>query len=210
VTARLLIFAKTPRLGRVKRRLAAELGTVAAWRFQRHVHGAVLGRLAADPRWRATLFVTPDRFAAAGRFWPPAISRAPQGQGDLGARMMRAFRALPDGPAVLVGSDIPELRAAHVARAFTHLRRHDAVFGPARDGGYWLVGLRHPRRHADLFQGVRWSGPHALSDTAANIRPGHRVAYLDPLEDIDDAAAHARWRARVRSGRSPDAPGAGA
>ena len=196
MTRRLLIFAKAPRLGRVKRRLAAELGAVAAWRFQRDTLGVEIRRLAADPRWRCTLFVTPDRFAAAGRFWPPAMSRAPQGQGDLGMRMMRAFQAQPGGPAVLVGSDIPELQAAHVAWAFALLGRHDAVFGPARDGGYWLLGLRRPHLHPGLFHGVRWSSPHALSDTAANLGRRHKAAFLDPLEDIDDAAAYARWRAR--------------
>ncbi len=194
---RLLILAKAPRLGQVKRRLAAEIGAIPAWRFQREALAVALRRLAADPRWRCTLFVTPDRWAAGGRLSPPSIPRAPQGQGDLGARMMRAFRAEAGGPAVLVGSDIPELRAEHVARAFALLGSHDAVFGPALDGGYWLVGLRWPHRHPGLFRGVRWSGPHALADTAANLGRRHRVAYLDTLEDIDDAAAHARWRARA-------------
>ena len=99
MTRRLRIFAKAPRLGQVKRRLAAELGAVAAWRFTRESLAAELGRLAADPRWRCTLFVTPDRFAAGGRFRSPSIPRAPQGPGDLGARMARAFRAQPGGPA---------------------------------------------------------------------------------------------------------------
>ena len=195
---RLLIFAKAPRLGQVKRRLAAEIGVVAAWRFQREALATALGRLACDPRWCCTLFVTPDRFAAGGRLSPPSIARAPQGGGDLGARMMRAFRAEAGGPAVLVGSDIPELRAEHVARAFALLGSHDAVFGPAWDGGYWLVGLRRRPVQPELFRPVRWSTRHALADTIANLGTGYDYALLETLVDIDDAAAMERWLARRR------------
>ena len=68
------------------------------------------------------------------------------------------------------------------------------MFGPAVDGGYWLVGLRrHPRR--DPFRGVAWSGPQALAETLANLR-GVQVAMLETLEDVDDGADYARWRAR--------------
>jgi hypothetical protein len=95
-----------------------------------------------------------------------------------------------------VGSDIPGVRAADVAAAFRALDgRADAVFGPAEDGGYWLVGLG-PRRPRDPFRGVRWSGPHALADTLANCR-GRRVALLRRLRDVDDAADLAAWAGRA-------------
>jgi glycosyltransferase A (GT-A) superfamily protein (DUF2064 family) len=81
-----------------------------------------------------------------------------------------------------------------VAQAFAALGAHDAVFGPAGDGGYWLVGLRRRPRVPDPFRGVRWSTPHALADTLANLRPRERVAMLERLEDIDDAASYRRWR----------------
>ena len=96
--------------------------------------------------------------------------------------------------AVLAGSDIPDLRPDDIAAAVRALGRADAVFGPATDGGYWLVGLG-PRRPARPFAGVRWSTRHALADTMANFR-GRRVALLRRLQDVDTAEDLARLKAR--------------
>lgn len=191
---RVYLFARAPILGAVKRRLAADIGDPAARRFHRDTTRDVLRRIAADPRWRTTLSVTPDRFAAAGRFWPGRVRRAPQGRGDLGRRMARALRRFPNTPSVIVGSDIPALSAHHIAAAFDALRTHDLVFGPAADGGYWLVGARRPGSLGRLFENVRWSGPHALADTLAGLKPSRRVAFLEVLEDVDDGAGLARLR----------------
>ena len=201
----LIVFAKAPRLGAAKRRLAREAGTLAAWRFYRRNSLDLLRRLGGDPRWGTVLAVTPDRDAAA-RFWPPELPRLAQGPGDLGHRMDRAMRRLPPGPVVLVGSDIPGIRRRHVAEAFRALGRADAVFGPAADGGYWLVGLRRCPRMPQLFEGVRWSSEHALADTLANLPRGMRHALLEELSDVDTAADLARIRASRRS-RAPAAAG---
>lgn len=187
----LIIFTRLPRLGRGKRRLAAHVGPVEAWRLQCLMLTALLRRLGRDRRWKTWLAVTPDRSGP----WPPALGRVGQGRGDLGRRMARVARSMPPGPAVIVGSDIPDLTASHVAKAFAMLGRHDAVFGPAADGGFWLVGLRRRPRFLDPFQGVRWSSRHALADTLANLA-GMRVAMLETLEDLDDGEALARFRAR--------------
>lgn len=199
----LVVFARAPRIGAVKSRLARTIGPVAAWRAYREMTDRVLRRIATDPRWRAWLAVTPDRFAKRGRFWTPPVARMAQGHGDLGARMASALAAFPHRPVVVIGSDIPAIGRDHIARAFAALRHADYVFGPASDGGYWLVGAAPgaPVRH--LFDGVRWSGPHALADTLANIGPPRRHVLLQTLEDIDDAAALARWRAE-KKGSSPD------
>jgi glycosyltransferase A (GT-A) superfamily protein (DUF2064 family) len=106
--------------------------------------------------------------------------------------MRRALAACPAGPAVLVGSDIPALRASDVAEAFRLLGRHDLVFGPAEDGGFWLVGARHPRHLPPVFERVRWSGPDALADTLAGLPRRITVGYAATLEDVDDADAHLR------------------
>ncbi len=191
----LVVFLRAPRLGAVKTRLAADIGAVAAWRFYRGCTARVLRRLGADPRWTCRLGVTPDRFAGAG-FWPSSLGRIAQGQGDLGQRMARTFGRLPPGPAIIVGSDMPELDAGHVARAGLALGRHDAGFGPATDGGYWLIGLarrRPPPR--GLFTGVRWSTGHALADTLASLPAAYRIAFLEQHADIDDGADYRRWRA---------------
>jgi len=115
-----------------------------------------------------------------------------QGGGDLGVRMRRALAANPPGPVVLVGGDIPALAARHVAAAFRLLGGHDLVFGPAEDGGFWLVGARRAPRLPPLFQRVRWSSPHALADTLAELPRWVSVGFIDRLEDVDDGEAYRR------------------
>ena len=78
---------------------------------------------------------------------------------------------------------------------FRALGDHDAVFGPATDGGYWLVGLRRRPFQPRLDGPVRWSTQHALADTVANFDPRVRVAMIETLADIDDGDDLARWRA---------------
>lgn len=189
-----VVFARAPRIGAVKRRLAAGVGDLAAWRFYRDCSALTLRRLGGDPRWQCWLAVTPDAFARAGRFWPSEVPRLPQGCGDLGRRMARALAVMPPGPVIIVGSDIPDLTADRVAAAFAALAGADAVFGPATDGGFWLAGFRRRPLGFDPFRGVRWSGPHALADTRANLDGRMRVRLVDELEDVDEAGAMARWR----------------
>lgn len=193
-----VVFAKAPRLGAVKTRLARDVGRLAAWRFYRQTTLALLRRLARDRRWTTVLAVTPDA-AATAPYWPAGVRRIGQGRGDLGRRMRRAFAALPPGPAVIVGCDIPALRPHHIARAFRALGRAEAVFGPANDGGYWLIGLKRMRATPDLFRDVRWSTSHALADTRRNL--GTRtVVLIDELIDIDTLADLRQWRAEMRAG----------
>ena len=187
----LVLFVRAPRLGVGKRRLARDIGDVAALRFERVMLGLLCRRLVRDRRWRLRLAVTPER-SRHGRRWPPGVKIVGQGGGDLGERMRRALAACPPGPAVLVGSDLPEMRAMHIAAAFRLLGRHDLVFGPAADGGFWLVGARRSPRLPPLFGPVRWSTPHALSDALANLPPGVSVGFAARLDDVDDGAAHRR------------------
>lgn len=175
---RLILFARAPRLGTVKRRLAAGVGALAALRFYRGQLRRLIRQLGRDRRWQFEVATTPDHIR-----WPAGAPLRPQGRGDLGQRMQRALAR--SRRAVLVGSDIPGLGPADIAGAFRALGRADAVFGPAEDGGYWLVGLG-PRRPERPFAGVRWSTEHALADTLANCRR-HRVALLRRLRDVDTA-----------------------
>jgi rSAM/selenodomain-associated transferase 1 len=191
----LVIFVKAPRLGAVKTRLAVELGVLGALRFYRATSTRVVRRLAGDPRWNCWLAVTPDRFARVGRFWPHGVPRMAQGAGDLGARMARPLESLPPGPVVIVGSDVPGITADHVARAFRALGSAHAVFGPAGDGGYWLVGLRRRPARLNPFRAVPWSTDQALARTLANLDGRQKVACLDMLEDVDDMDGWRRWRA---------------
>jgi rSAM/selenodomain-associated transferase 1 len=175
------VFARAPRLGTVKRRLAREVGDRAALAFHRATLGRLLRVLAADRRFATVLAVTPDGAHVAR---PRGVATIGQGAGDLGQRMQRALRRARR--AAVVGCDIPALEAADVAAAFRALGRAHACFGPAADGGYWLVALG-PKRPARPFAGVRWSGPHALADSLANFAH-HRVALLRTLCDVDSVA----------------------
>jgi rSAM/selenodomain-associated transferase 1 len=188
----LILFVRAPRLGAGKRRLAREIGAVAALRFERVMIARLLCRLAPDRRWRLRLAVTPDKARHRAQFWSAAIAVVGQGGGDLGMRMSRALHACAPGPAVLVGADIPALAASHIWAAFRVLGSHDLVFGPAEDGGFWLVGARHPRHLPMLFEGVRWSGPRALADTLAGLPRRITIGFADRLEDVDDADAYRR------------------
>ncbi|MBT5110015.1 MAG: DUF2064 domain-containing protein, partial [Rhodospirillaceae bacterium] len=101
--------------------------------------------------------------------------------------------AASNGPVVLVGADIPDIQPRHIEAAFQKLGSHDAVFGPAADGGYWLVGFRRRPVTPSPFAPVRWSSEHALADTVANFDRRHGVAYCNVLRDIDDGAALADY-----------------
>ncbi len=161
------------------------------------------------PRVMCHLFFAPlappgpeAAFGAAGVAIPPAFRLHPQIGPDLGARMAGAFaEVLGDGTppvrALLIGSDLPLLEEAHLRAAAEALGRADAVFGPAGDGGYYLVGLRAPC--PELFALPRWGGADVLAETLARAEAaGLTVARLDPLPDVDTGADLARVRAHPR------------
>lgn len=179
-----VIFARTPRRGMVKRRLARQVGDAAALQFHRLTLESLMRRLTRDPRWCTVLAVTQGTWR-----WPRGMPRIRQTSGDLGTRMAHAMAAMPSGPVLLVGSDVPGIGRAHIASAFRALAGRDVVFGPAHDGGYWLVGVRRRELLPRLFRGVRWSTEHALADTIANLASGRSHALADLLSDVDDAAA---------------------
>jgi uncharacterized protein len=192
----LVLFVRAPQLGGGKRRLAQAIGDVATVRFERTMVALLLRRLAFDRRWRLRIAVTPDIARRRARRWCCGVEAIGQGRGDLGIRMRRALASCPAGPVVLVGGDIPALAAHHVAAAFRLLGRCDLVFGPAEDGGFWLVGARRPPLMPPMFEQVRWSGPYALADTVAGLSPRVSVGFVDRLEDVDDGETYRRLAPR--------------
>ena len=191
-----VVFAKAPVAGTVKTRLARSIGTAAATDFYRSTLATTVARLRGRAGWSTVLAVTPDSSAAEDALWPGGVARIGQGDGDLGVRM-RAWldRATPDAPVLVVGSDIPEMTADHVAAGFRAIRATPGglVFGPAQDGGFWLVGTDRPPPPG-VFDTVRWSSPHALSDTLANLGAAP-VALVDRLHDIDEVDDYRRFMA---------------
>lgn len=202
----LVIMAKLPVAGRVKTRLAAEIGATEAVRFYRALLSDTVRRLAVGRRWHTWIALTPD--SAVDQFVltaPRSATIIPQGAGSLGERMQRLMDRLPPGPAVIIGSDIPGITRGDIAAGFKVLGSADAVFGPAADGGYWLVGQRRFPRDIKLFNNVRWSSEHALADTLMNV-PNRRVALLRTIADLDEEADYLRWR-RSQASRSSLRPG---
>jgi len=192
----LILFVRAPAYGSGKRRLARDIGDGAALRFERLMLARLLRRFGHDGRWELRIVVAPDRGGHCKRLWPHGIAVIEQGGGDLGERMRHALADCPPGPAILVGTDIPALGAEHIAEAFRLLGRHDLVFGPARDGGFWLVGARRSPRLPPLFGTVRWSTSHALDDTLANLPRRVSVGFAATLEDVDDGEAYRRLAPR--------------
>ena len=178
----LVVMLKDPRAGRVKTRLGRDIGmTAAAWWF-RHQTRALLRRL-RDPRWDIVLAVSPDREGLASRVWQEDLPRLPQGPGNLGDRMARALRATT-GPTLVIGADIPDIQRHHIVAAFGALGRCPSVLGPAPDGGYWSVGLRHPNRAPrSIFHDVRWSSAQARADTEKTLP--QPIAHVATLQDVD-------------------------
>jgi rSAM/selenodomain-associated transferase 1 len=188
----LIVFARAPRLGAVKRRLAAGIGDFAALNFYLRATQTILDRVSRDARWRTVLAMTPDDAAIGHSRWSGSFERLGQQQGNLGQRMERALLRFPSNPVLLIGSDIPDIGASQIAAGFAALGQNDLVFGPADDGGYWLVGARYGSLARGLFENVSWSSPNALADTLANAKQ-RRIALLEELIDIDTADDLARW-----------------
>ncbi len=195
--ATLFIFTKPPHTGISKTRLAADIGRAQARRLNRMSQSRVM-RAAIDPRWHTVLRVAPDH---AARYPDPLWSRAdriePQGPGDLGDRLTRAFASAPTGPVIFIGTDAPDICRADIWRAASLLRRKKGVFGPADDGGFWLLALHKHCGDPAPFEGVRWSTRNAMADVAANLRT-ERLAYLHTLVDLDDGESLKVWKRAPR------------
>ena len=195
----LVVMTKAPVCGAVNTRLVKQIGAVPATALARTLTAGLLRSVSGDPRFRTVLSISPDAavwapFAA----WGAAFERIGQGRGHLGQRMQRIFDRCGQGPLIIVGTDVPFIKRETIAEASRRLRRVDAVFGPAEDGGYWLVGLRRRPKHLAPFETVRWSSPYALADTLKNLR-SQRVAFTATLFDIDTEADYRRYlRERYR------------
>ncbi len=198
---RVIVFVRAPELGRVKTRLAATLGAERALSVYRELLGVTLDTL--RPHADVELRITPDGAAegfgrSLGLELPPDWRIRSQGVGDLGARLSRAVEeafATASGLVVAIGCDCPEITLADVEEAGRLLSGADVVFGPANDGGYWLIGLKRPV--PEVFQGIAWGGPQVLAQSLDQLsRKGLTALLLRPLGDIDTAADWQAWQAR--------------
>lgn len=195
----IVVYAKAPRLGQVKTRLARDLGDVRTLVLYRGLLGRLVRKLRRDPRLALTVFVGPPHLERGVRRLLPPVSTSKQRYRDLGEGMIAAAREVGSrrNTAFVIGTDIPDIEPHHLVRAHAMLRSHDVVFGPSGDGGYWLIGLTASAMRTLDLSVVRWSGPHTLSDSTAGAR-AMRIAYADTLDDIDEIEDYRRWRARTK------------
>ena len=194
--AQVIVFAKRPRSGEVKTRLAAGLGVEMAVQIYRELLTYVVSELSPAEAWDFSLAVTPDDAVDDEEAWPLGAPRRPQGGGDLGHRLERVLAGATQArPVLVVGSDVPRLTARAVQDALDRLAEVDVVLGPSPDGGYWAIGASRPPP-AGWLDGVRWSSPNALEDTLGRaVAAGLEAAVLDLwLEDVDDIDSYRRWR----------------
>jgi uncharacterized protein len=200
-----IVFAKAPRAGHAKTRLIPALGADGAAQLAERLLQHAVAQAVAACVGPVELCVTPDAIDHALRALAERhpVTLSAQGDGDLGQRMARAFERVlrSHRRALLIGTDAPGLDAAYLQRGACALDDADAVFGPAADGGYTLVGLRQPA--PGLFAGMRWSHDQVMAQTRDRIaRLGLRHVELPLLHDIDEPAdlAHvpASWRAGLR------------
>lgn len=196
---RIALMAKAPLPGLAKTRLVPALGETGAAALAARLLAHALQQALDARLGPVTLWTTPDAshpaFVRAG--WL-GVALAVQPAGDLGSRMARVFETgflLGDAPLLLMGTDAPALSAAVLNQAAAELAHHDAVFVPAHDGGYALVGLCVPPAGqaagvlAALFSGMHWSTSRVMADTRTRLAAaGLRHAELPPVHDIDEPA----------------------
>ena len=191
-----ILFARPPRYGCGKTRLARDIGKVATLRFYRNNVNRVLGRLKTMPSIKLSVSLTPDNavFEAVGPHFGD-VPLIPQGYGDLGAKMARALNHRDIGPTVIIGSDIPDISPRYIEEAFKALHSNDAVFGPCEDGGYWLIGLKRLSNTPSHFlKNIEWSTSQALQQSVATLPKQWKVGYISILDDIDTGADLAAWQ----------------
>lgn len=181
----IILFVRHPEQGKVKTRLAREIGDEAALKVYiqllKHTHD-ITAELVCDK------FVFYSESITDTDIWEKGIYYKKEQKGNgLGERMSNAFQELFDNGyqrVIIIGSDCPGLSSSHIQNAFNLLDSFDTVLGPSVDGGYYLLGLNYMVR--ELFQNKHWSTDTVLSDTLANLKQNRLLYSLLPtLQDID-------------------------
>lgn len=193
----MIVFGRYPRPGRVKTRLIPLLGPLGAADLQRRLTERIIDTLLSAGYKVRFDYDGDDRRQVRRWLDRPDLDIVPQNGGDLGRRMAASLDsalARGFGRVVLVGTDLPDITADHIRRAFQALDDHDLVLGPSTDGGYWLVGARKP---VAVFDRMPWGTDGVLARTLDTARQqGLKTTLLDPLSDIDTPDDLKAWRPR--------------
>ena len=178
----IIVFVKNIKLGKVKTRLAKTIGNQAAFEVYSElvkITEEATKKTESDKRiyFSDTIIETK---------WGTHFKAVQEGS-DLGERMKNAFKkGFEDGyeRIVLIGSDLPEISSTHIEQGLQNLKNNEVTFGPAIDGGYYLVGMS--KMHAYVFDNKPWSQPNLLKLTLSELEQKNiSYALLEPLNDID-------------------------
>ncbi|NIS75616.1 MAG: DUF2064 domain-containing protein [Deltaproteobacteria bacterium] len=185
----LIVFAKYPEPGKVKTRLAEDIGAERAATIYSYMAETVINNVSNQGNYRTEIFFDPPDKDKEIRSWlgNTPDSYLPQHGDTLGGRISNAFRTVFSGVsdrAVIIGTDCLDVSADMVRYAFECLENYHSVIGPADDGGYYLLGLN--RYEPEIFQNIDWSTDQVLKQTMGRIKEkGLSLFMLDPLTDID-------------------------
>ena len=181
----LIIFARRPEISIGKSRLKNKIGkSLGANFYYRNLLKTII-KINTDKRINLKLCVTPD---SALLNWPksifPKIRRVPQGPGDIGEKMWRVFSKNPN-KIIIIGSDILNINSRIILNAWKKLYTSNIVFGPAEDGGFWLIGISQSKKIKGLFNNVIWSQHDTLEQVKKNINCSQKISFVKTLKDID-------------------------
>lgn len=181
----LIIFAKNPVLGKVKTRLARETGNEKAFEIY---------KLLLENAYRQTKETDCVKYLFLSdhldkNIFESDFTQYIQSGKDLGERMLNAFKNIFEKDfekAIIIGTDCPELDSEIIHEAFNKLNEYEIVIGPAKDGGYYLIGLKEPDKF--LFENIKWSTGEVLNETIKKIKSaGKNFFLLKELNDIDES-----------------------
>jgi uncharacterized protein len=190
---KVLIFTRYPKAGRVKSRLIPALGAKGAQSLHRRMTEHTLQRLDGFDGLEVCYDGGGER--RMRKWLGNKLSYSPQGEGDLGKRLLHAFsRGFKQGEdkIVVVGTDCPDLTVSHVQEALQLLDDYDVVLGPAVDGGYYLICLG--ALFEDLFKNISWGTGQVLQETLKKAELlGLKTILLETLADVDRPEDLAVW-----------------
>jgi len=184
-----MIFVKYPEPGRVKTRLAQDLGKQRAAEIYKGIAENVILRLSKSSNYKTIIFFDPPEMEKGVRNWLGGDGNRffPQGGDSLGIKMLNALKQVfinGASRAVIIGSDCIEISEDIVSQAFKALNVVDVVIGPAEDGGYYLLGLK--RLIPEIFYDIEWSTELVLHQTIKRLKANQlNFKLLKTLKDVD-------------------------
>jgi rSAM/selenodomain-associated transferase 1 len=179
----IIVFTRNPELGKVKTRLAKTVGNQVALNIYKFLLNHTEKTIRSINSDKAIYYSVKIR---EHDIWSASLYQKYKQEGDdLGIRMLNAFdNAFKNKyhKVVIIGSDLLDLKQEHIDEAFKKLDSHDAVIGPAEDGGYYLLGMK--TLYPEVFKNKEWGTETVRKETLKDLQ-NVKICLLDELNDID-------------------------